>query len=307
MRSVSRFAVGILLLVLAGAPGWAQQPRRGGRGGGFGSWDPNQMFDRLSGGKDVVKLSELTDPRQQAMFSRMAQRLNITTGEITRDQFVTAMRDRTGQGGGAPAGGTAPGQGTAAPNPDSWAESSFKRLDANGDGLLNYDEMPEELRSERDKWDANHDGFIDLAEYKTYFQARMQQRMADRSAAGFGSGMTIIAGQPEPEEEEPKQVVYRAGKLPKGLPGWFEQLDTDKDAQVGLYEWLAGGRTLGEFQQMDRNGDGFLTVQEVLNYLGRNKQSPSANGSFGRSVADSGGPTGQAPSGQNRGRRSRMR
>ena len=36
---------------------------------------------------------------------------------------------------------------------DRWAESTFRRMDTNGDGLLNYDEMSESLRAERDKWD----------------------------------------------------------------------------------------------------------------------------------------------------------
>jgi hypothetical protein len=54
--------------------------------------------------------------------------------------------------------------------------------------------------------------------------------------------------------------------LPKELPPWFKQLDTNHDAQIGLYEWKVSGRPLSEFQAMDRNNDGFLTVEEVLAY-----------------------------------------
>jgi hypothetical protein len=72
-----------------------------------------------------------------------------------------------------------------------------------------------------------------------------------------------------PEERRP--VVYRAGHLPPGLPDWFAQLDTDHDAQIGLYEWKHSGRPLEEFRAMDRNNDGFLTVEEVLWYLAREK------------------------------------
>jgi uncharacterized protein (TIGR03067 family) len=59
--------------------------------------------------------------------------------------------------------------------PEKAAERMFRRLDRNGDGLLNDDEMPEGLRAERDKWDTNKDGFIDLNEFKAYFRARFQQ------------------------------------------------------------------------------------------------------------------------------------
>jgi hypothetical protein len=65
--------------------------------------------------------------------------------------------------------------------------------------------------------------------------------------------------------------VYRPGSLPAGLPDWFVQLDTDRDAQIGLYEWRKSGRPLEEFQAMDRNNDGFLTVEEVLWYFAKEK------------------------------------
>jgi Ca2+-binding EF-hand superfamily protein len=43
------------------------------------------------------------------------------------------------------------------------------------------------------------------------------------------------------------------------LPG-----DTDRDGQVGLYEWRRfSGRSLKEFQQLDQNQDGFVTPREV--------------------------------------------
>src|SRR5438309_398599 len=70
-----------------------------------------------------------------------------------------------------------------------------------------------------------------------------------------------------------------AGKI----SGLFQELDTDGDAQIGLYEWKASGRPLDEFFKMDRNGDGFLTVQEVLYYTsGQNK---NGNGAAGANAA----------------------
>jgi hypothetical protein len=57
---------------------------------------------------------------------------------------------------------------------DSAAEIKFRRLDANGDGVLNNDEMPENLRAELDKWDTDKNGLIDLNEFKAWFRARRQ-------------------------------------------------------------------------------------------------------------------------------------
>jgi Ca2+-binding EF-hand superfamily protein len=55
--------------------------------------------------------------------------------------------------------------------------------------------------------------------------------------------------------------------LPKEFPPWFRDLDTDMDGQVSLDEWRKGGKRLSEFRKYDLNGDGFITVEEVLRYL----------------------------------------
>ena len=62
-------------------------------------------------------------------------------------------------------------------------------------------------------------------------------------------------------------MVYRAGKLPKELPEWFQRLDTEHEGQIGLYKWKNSGRPLQEFEAMDLNHDGFLTIDEVLRYV----------------------------------------
>jgi len=65
-------------------------------------------------------------------------------------------------------------------------------------------------------------------------------------------------------EDNDRPIVYRAGRLPADLPGWFDRLDRDRDGQVGLYEWRDSDWPVEDFQRLDRNGDGFLTIAEIM-------------------------------------------
>lgn len=262
---------------------------RSDRGSGGSRFDPNQLFDMMAQGKNVVVRDQLDD-RQKFMFDRMAQRMGVTNGQMSREQFVDSMQKRMAERGGGPTsytitttskdGASVPGSAPSHEDINRRAEDRFRQMDKDGDGLLSASEMPESLLAERDKWDANKDGFIDLYEYKAYYQARIQQMQQDRGPDGglpSGNWGGLPGGQPiappAEEETEKRPTVYRAGKLPKDLPAWFAQLDTDNDGQVGLYEWVKGGRDIAEFKKMNRNADGFLTVEDVLRYM---KLNPGA-------------------------------
>jgi Ca2+-binding EF-hand superfamily protein len=268
--------------------------------------DPGQMFDQMSGGKNEIVISEVTDQRRQWFLNRIAQNAGATNGKITRDQYISGMQTmmagwgNRGRGpGGVPqrpadpaatpqGGGGAGGSGGPPPaNYDAEAEAEFKRLDLNGDGFLNQDEMNGRLRREWQQWDTNKDGKIDLKEFKAYYANRMQQR------GGGGGGFGVIVAPVE--EEEKKPPVYRAGKLPKGIPDWFEKLDTDKDGQIGLYEWKKSGKSIDEFLEMDTNQDGFLTIQEVMKAEAK-KKKPAGNG-VGSQVNSGGTGAGQNSTG----------
>ena len=79
------------------------------------------------------------------------------------------------------------------------------------------------------------------------------------------------------EAEGPAVMVYRAGKLPPGLPAWFAELDRNRDGQVSLLEWQRGGKPFPEFRRMDRNDDGLLTVEELQRFLALAKGPPAAS------------------------------
>src|SRR5437588_8032287 len=277
MRAKLSIVLGIAMLLIEEMPGLRQYPQGGGNGGGgYGG-------GYGGGGKGG---------RGRGFDPSMAQ-------------------FRGGKMGGrwaAMMSGVAPEGGKGGPAATDWADNYFRRLDQNQDGVLNNDEMPETLRAELDKWDTDKNGLIDLNEFKAWFQARMQQLMADRKAPdGQGLGVLGLApGSEQPEGETRKPpVVYRVGNLPKELAAWVSEYDTDQDAQIGLYEWKATGRPIEEFNKIDRNGDGFLTVDEVLRYeasQGRGPQTPAAgggaSGSFAAPGLDAGGAGNPAWGGQ---------
>jgi len=147
------------------------------------------------------------------------------------------------------------------------AQADFNVLDRNGDGFLNRDEMPDDLKAELSKWDTNRDNLISLDEFKYYFGTQRQDRRDNNNNNNNNnnrpSNPVIIIVEEDDLDERP--IVYRAGKLPtKELPKWFLDLDTDQDGQVALFEWHKGGKNLDEFREWDRNDDGYITAEEAL-------------------------------------------
>src|SRR5262249_40976533 len=106
------------------APGGFGRGGRRGRGGGMGGagrTDPNEMFNRMANGKEVVTRADVTNPFLQGMFDRMTQSLGVTNGQLTRQQFVTAMQQRMGSTGARAGGPTAGGSPSGPSGPGAFA------------------------------------------------------------------------------------------------------------------------------------------------------------------------------------------
>jgi len=89
-------------------------------------------------------------------------------------------------------------------------------------------------------------------------------KRSDRSASPESKWFTEPTRNRSTTDDSDRPIVYRAGRLPADLPGWFDRLDRDRDGQVGLYEWRDSDWPVEDFQRLDRNGDGFLTIAEIM-------------------------------------------
>ena len=311
MRIVMSFFMMLLMLWIVGETqgqgkkggfgGGGQVPFGGGGGPGSGkimgnTVDPLMLFEKYANGRPYFLISE--NRYFQGPLTAYAKEVGITDEKITRQQFLTFYPKLDqyraasgggpggrGQGNGPPGmmmmpGGGPPVQGGSAGNPvdqiNQYAEFEFRRRDRNGDGFLNTDEMPKQLRDQLERWDTNKDGLISLDEFKAYYLASLNKDEGPQNSV-------IILIE---EDYDRRPTVYRAGKLPSNLPKWFAELDSDKDGQVAMYEWRAGGKDLGEFKEWDRNDDGFITAEEVLGRMSTMKGGANGSGS----LADGSGP-----------------
>src|SRR5262249_11104436 len=80
--------------------------------------------------------------------------------------------------------------------------------------------------------------------------------------------------QIEQPDLEARPIVYRAGNLPRGSPDSLKRLALDEAGQISLYEGRKAGKPLNEFALWDRNDDGLITFEEVLQKLDEALQKP---------------------------------
>ncbi len=253
-----------LCLLAGGQRGGSQPPGKGPM-----KKSPDDIFKWISRDKGYISIDDQQPGKGKEEMELFAKENKITTGKITRDQFLRYWEQRDEL------------RKKTAADPkitDERAADNFRRYDVNSDSFLNLDEISNlrgPLRSFKDewqKWDANKDGLIDRKEWTTYYRDYNKRRIeaqatrASNAKSAAPGSKAIIKIIIEEDEEIVPSTYHVGGKLPAGLPAWFAERDTDGDGQVSLYEWRLGKKDVAEFLKMDRNDDGFLTAEEMLHY-----------------------------------------
>lgn len=287
-----------------GSPGGGMGGNQPGGGKGGFRMDPEDGWRRLQGMTgstgDSVDLSKVP-PATQAMLKGWAERSgglplpdsgimtkagyfdHMARSEAARADFNARGGAAAAPMGGAPVGmgdrnsmggmggdrnrmgGGGPGGGMG--DPAEMAVQRMRELDRNNDGKISLDEADNRLRDRFREIDRNGDGFIETEEYTNYYRERFGGGGPGGGRDGQGDpNDPYRRGYEKKDTEEERPVALRYGKLPKDLPGWYDELDTDKDGQVALYEWLKNKREMKEFQEMDLNTDGLVTADEYLRY-----------------------------------------
>lgn len=102
-------------------------------------------------------------------------------------------------------------------------------------------------------------------------------------------------GDSSSSSKSSKKTVKPKVRVTKDLPTDYRDKDKNGDGQIGLYEWDRGA--FAQFFNLDRNGDGLLTADELIASAKKSTTSStsSANGSPATTVAMANGPRPASP------------
>jgi Ca2+-binding EF-hand superfamily protein len=225
---MKKFFLGLAAAAAIGvSPLWAQ--------------DGADLFEKLDANKDGVITSDEVPDDKQAIFERLV-RVGDANGDkkLTKDELAAGLKRAAPQAEAAPAARPgAPGAGGA---PNISAKDIFGRLDRDGNGKLEKDEIPERMKENLGRVDANSDGVVELSEF---------EKVAQFFAGGRPGGAP--AGAPDRRPEGSPPAAGPAGPV-------LRALDADGDGVISASEIEGAPKALAK---LDLNGDGKLTRGEI--------------------------------------------
>lgn len=269
-----------------------ERARQAFGGGPGGRPEPGEFLKRLDkNGDGKLQKDELPEPLQERL-ARVFEKLDKK--ELTGEEFGRALAE-LGPPGGAPGAGGPGGR----PNP----EEQFKRMDANGDGKVTLEEVPEQFRDRvRPIFERAKKDVLTLDDVRAMAQARdgEQRRDGDRKPDGERrsdakpdgerpearrEGQPPRDGERRPEGDRPRDGERRpegerrdGDRRPEGRPGERPpQGDRRPDGDRPPQGEGRRGPMPRFFELLDRNKDGRLSrdelerLKEVFGELDRNK------------------------------------
>lgn len=168
--------------------------------------------------------------------------------------------DRGGFGGGPPGGFGGPPGGFGGGPP----RMSF---DSNGNGVFDADElqrMPEGFRQMMEARGVRLQPGMTVDDFRNTMRESFQQAREQGGSLGGPPGSGGSADNRSPYSPAAPFRPRKREPMTKPLPEKYVELDTDRDGQVALFEWMSLRRDeLDQFDLMDTNADGFLTPVEL--------------------------------------------
>ena len=147
------------------------------------------------------------------------------------------------------------------------ARSMLSRFDRNHNHILERNEW-DGMPGNPNETDRNHDGKITVAELS--YRPSLRDRLQRGGGSMEGEGRDSDRNAGDSSANERRRASYRFlmahERLPKGLPNWFVDRDTDLDGQVSMKEFAQDwtDSVAYEYLKYDTNNDGMITPKECL-------------------------------------------